>query len=301
MNALIITLLAAGFGALSNFFQRKNSEYSAFSNAFLLCFYFISFLLSFLFQPSPLTEPFDFTLFSIGACVGLLNAGMMWTTAKALQNGPSGLTFAFQNASTIFPILILYLLFGHEYGYRLAPLQLMGMALVILGLFVAARQKKEDMNPISKKWLLFAFGCFGFQIFALSLLQWRCLLFQNHLMPHLLIPTFCPESSDAWLMPGFFGTAFLFQAIVCIRKKYRLKATEILYGSLGGCANVMTTFLLLLATKWASSFESSLIFPLFAVAVIMLCNLWGYRFYRERIDVKGNALCALGIFVAALG
>ena len=46
---------------------------------------------------------------------------MMLLTTRALQNGPAGLTFAFQNPSAVFPGMILFILFGIRYGLSLIP------------------------------------------------------------------------------------------------------------------------------------------------------------------------------------
>lgn len=72
------------------------------------------------------------------------------------------------------------------------------------------------------------------------------------------------------------------------------------YGSLSGIANASSTYLLLMATKWALPIEKGLIFPLFAVSVIVLCNFWGYKLYQERLDVRTIVLFSLGILIASI-
>lgn len=76
--------------------------------------------------------------------------------------------------------------------------------------------------------------------------------------------------------------------------------SELRYGSLGGFANAIATLGLMIATKWASPIEKGLIFPLFAVGVISFCNLWGYKLYQEKVDIKAHLICLVGILFATL-
>jgi hypothetical protein len=358
MNALLICLLAAVFAATANFFFRKSSEAAGAKSNFhfyFLVFYFTSLVMSLALSRSGEPAPFDGVMFCVGCFVGVLNMAMMWLTSRALLAGPSGLTFAFQNASSIFPGLLLFGLFGPHFGFQVSFVQVIGMGLVILGLYVGAAKtatftnSSQDLGERGKagskrsglteegmakamsdeedrsgeaaadqipdefvkgaatgeasslRWLKYALGCFFFQICALTMTQWRCLLFTTEIPLHTLIPWSVPQCSDAWFLPGQFGTAFLLQlAIFLIFERPPRITLEGAYGALGGILNFFNSFLLLLATKAALPHEKGLIFPSFAVATLILCNAWAYKVYKERFNMASNFLCSMGIFLGSL-
>jgi hypothetical protein len=296
MHVVISSFLAASFSSLANLFFRKSSDRDSTANAYLTCYYLISFLSSFLFYPELLSLNFNFIILCIGIVAGVLNVILMQLIFHTLRCGPAGLTFAFQNASSLFPNLILFLIFGQSF-FVVNGYQIMGM-LLILGGMVLATQTHES-TPCSKRWILWACVCCLLQIFILMIFHWRCLFYQQ--CSHILVPVSFAENEDAWFMPGLAGSAWVFQTLLFLRERRWLKTPELLFGTFGGLANGIGTFLLLLATRWAAPLEKGLVFPLFAVGVIVFCNLWGYKLYQERIPIKANALCIIGILIAALG
>jgi hypothetical protein len=302
MSSLLICLFAACFASLANLFFRKGSgcstEKSSY-NYYLLFFYLTSFLLSFLLSPSKEFSSFDPVMFSIGCLVGFLNIVVMWLTAQALLSGPAGLTFTFQNASGIFPGIILFCLFGPLFGFQISLFQVIGISLVAWGLFLGSKNKQNDL-PLSGKWLKYALGCFLLQIFALSLIHWRCLLFASNVPTHVLIPWNLSECADAWFLPGQFGFAFFIQLAIVLYERKLFKPLEATYGALGGTANGIASFCLLISTRVAFPFEKALIFPCFAAATMIICNLWANRLYQERFNLAANCYCATGIFLGSL-
>ena len=138
-NEFIANLcFSASFASISNLFFRKSSERSFQNgyNYYLLFFYFTSLMVSFLIIPSKEPESFNPIMFGIGCVVGAMNMIMMWLTSQALLTGPAGLTFAFlQNVSGIFPGIILFSLFGPLFGFQISVFQIIGMGIVLWGLF----------------------------------------------------------------------------------------------------------------------------------------------------------------------
>jgi hypothetical protein len=299
MYSTLLILLASCSAASSNLFFRLNISQNISSKAYLATYYLLSLVVALVLNPEIFNQPFNLPMTLAGALVGSLSVTLMWLTSKALSKGPSGLTFAFQNSSAIFPPLILFLLFGPEFDYKVSPLQMVGMAIVVLGLFLAATKKNSTSQTIPSTWYKYGIGCFVVQALALTLIQWRCLLIDpTH--SHFLIPTNCNPSDDVWFLPGMFCTASLLQLITLTRDAKLPKLSEIGYGILGGITNGGSAFFLALATKWAFSVEKVILFPLFAVTVIFLSHLWSRYLYKEKIDLISNGLCALGIFTTAL-
>lgn len=301
MGSLVFSLLAAGCTSLSSLFFRKNADNSTAGcspSGYLVLFYFFSFILSFLFSSDIWKVDINLIILAIGGCVGLLSSTLMLLTSRALKQGPAGLTFAFQNASAIFPGLILFLLLGSDFGFSCSYLQLAGMVLVLFGLFLGAKKESASQPQASSKWLKYALACFVVQILALTFIQARCILFDCGQTGGLFSDFTLTEADDVWFMPGQFGASFLMQAVIFLRENKSLQKSEVIYGCLGGIANFSSTCLLLLATKFALPFEKGILFPCFAVASMILCNIWANRLYNEKFNLKTNALCSFGIFMA---
>ncbi len=300
MSSLAFSLLAAGCASVSSLFFRKNADNAKTSynpSGYLVLFYFFSFILSFFFYADIWKVNINLIILSIGACVGLLNSILMFLTAQALKLGPAGLTFAFQNASAIFPGLILFLFLGSDFGFSCSFLQLTGMIIVLFGLFLGAKKESAGYPKASSKWLKYALACFIIQILALTFIQARCVLFDCGDAVGVFSDFTLTEADDAWFMPGQFGASFIMQTVIFLRENKRFQKSEVIYGCFGGIANFSSTCLLLLATKYALPIEKEILFPCFAVASMILCNVWASRLYKEDFNLKTNALCSFGIFM----
>lgn len=301
MNALLFSLVAAGFTSSASLFFRKNAENASTSpSGYLVLFYLLSLVFCFLFYPIGEISV-NFIILSIGISVGILNSILMLLTSQALKQGPAGLTFAFQNASAIFPGLLLFLFLGSDFGFSCSYLQLAGMMLVLFGLFLGAKRESNSPSKASSKWLKYALACFIIQIAALTLIQARCILFDCDQTSGFLANFTVSEHDDVWFMPGQFGASLLMQIGAFLREKRKFELREVFLGSLGGVANFSSTSLLLLATKFALPFEKGILFPCFAVATMILCNIWANKLYHENFNAGTNALCSFGIFMAVLG
>ncbi len=300
MKALLLSGSAAGCSALSSLVFRKNNGDSTTTcnpAGYLCLFYLSSFILSFFINFDIFNVEISYPILTVGICVGILSSTWMLLIARALKLGPAGLTFAFLNASAIFPGLILFMLLGSDFGFSFTFIQLVGIMLVLAGLFLGA--KKQNENKASSKWLLYTLACFIAQILALTCIQARCVLFDCSKLGGIFTHMSITEAHDVWFMPGQFGASFVMQAIVFFRENKNLRLSETIYGGLGGIANFASTYLLLLATKFALPFEKGILFPVFAVGSLILCNIWANLLYKEKFNIKTNALCSLGIFLAA--
>jgi hypothetical protein len=278
--------------ALSKTLYRGTSVGGYLSVYFLSGFLISSFLNGMVFSHIPMNCPMTL----LGIAVGFLISILMFVMGKALQNGPSGLTFSFQNSGAILSPLLLAFIFKKPFGFSLSFENCIGMILVILGLFWAAVGHAK--MSVRKTWIAYALVTFIVQGLILSIFQWRCLLFQEDLPAHVLIPFSCPSSADLWFMPALFFSAWVCQALCFSYSERRLPSfPEIVGGSFGGIANGLSTFLLLKATRFASLEEKTMLFPFFTVIVVLLCNLYGRIFFHEKIKWKANALAVLGIFI----
>jgi hypothetical protein len=293
MNSLVISLLASTFAALSSLLFRKNCDHldNQSPSGYLLLFYSLCFTSAIAFNFDIWTSKVNWTIVALGALVGSLSSLLMLVTSRALQHGSSAITYAFQNASAVFPGLILFVVLRKEFGYSCSNTQIIGITFVLFGLFLGVKNESGSKRNPSSKWLTYVLCMFVLQASALTLIQGRCLLFNTDF-------GLFPETDDVWFMPGQFFSAFIIQLMLFLKEKRGLRLVETLYGSLGGIANYTSTALLLFATKCALPHEQSILFPCFAVSVIILCNFWSNRFYKEPFNYKTNALCSFGIFLA---
>lgn len=305
MNSIIFTSFAFLCAAFTNLAFRKNSEKdpTSTSSGYLFLFYLFSFVTALVLSMEVVEIRFNLLSFLFGAVVGVLNVLLMYLTSKALNSGPAGLTFAFQNASAIFPALVLYAILGTNYGFSCTSFQLIGMSLVVFGLILGTKgtSQQKSTTKVTWKWLKYAVLCFSVQIMALTIMQGRCVFFEGAPFHGAFAFLAHPDVEDIWFMPGMFGTALCIQSVVFFREKRVLSRAEIKYGIIGGIANCGSTCLLLLATNYAHMpSEKAILFPLFAIGTIVLCNLWANRLYQEKFNYTSCAICSLGILVGSI-
>lgn len=300
--SLIFVLLAGIFGAAVNYCLRKNFEHQRSAQGYLSIYFIFSFLIALVLRFEINMQSFSWVMGSIGVVAGMLNLLMMFLVARALQLGPSGLTFAFQNSSSMFPALFLFFLFGRSFGFELHLPLIIGFCCLVLGLFHSSRKESLSKDPSRfATWALLAIAIFFVQGIILSIFQWRTLLLEVPKESHCLIPWTCSIQEDAWFMPGFFFVPAIVQTVIFYFSERRgLSSREIYLGTIAGILNGAATFCLLMATKDASESFRPILFPIFAVTVIFLCNLWGKRFYQEPIDWKGMSLCLAGVLIGSL-
>ena len=307
MLVLIAALLAAGV----NFCLRKNFERQRSANGYLALYFVFSFLISFAFRRNFDLHSFSAVMISVGMVAGILNLLMMCLVARALKIGPSGLTFAFQNSGSMFPSLLLYILFGRAFGFNFDIPLWIGFLCVGTGLFLSVWKPKGNAKEVLTEsklpsrtllWVVLALAIFAIQGIILSIFQWRSLLLEYPAKCHFLLPWTCSAQEDLWFAPAFFLLPALLQSLFFGFSERRwLSQREFILGTIGGLLNGGSTFCLLLATRYAGSGFRPILFPLFAVGVIFLCNLWGKKFYQEPIEWKGLLLCMSGIFIGSSG
>lgn len=306
---LVYLLSSACLAALANFFFRRNLEKGGSSSAFLSLYFLASLILSFAFNHTLLGARFSPVMTLLGCFAGFLNFMMMRFTAKSFLLGPPGLTLTFQNASCIFPGLLLCLLFGPSFGFFLTPWLIAGFILIVLGLYLSSRTygelSDETASPASKTnfslWLLFAISVMLLQGLILTLFQWRVLLFNCETNAHWLIPWSCLADEDVWFIPAFFAVPTLCQLFLYWKNERRkFSLSEMIYGSTSGGLNCVCTVLLLLSTKTVGILKKEMLFPLFTISVILLCNIWGMKIYKERVNWIGITLCIVGVLIGLI-
>lgn len=237
----------------------------------------------------------------LGVFAGLQLGALMLLTGRAVKTGPSALSFAFLNSATVAPPLIMAILFGSAFGHYYTFFNALGALLVIIGLFWMAKRPSEVL--INPNWIKWIFLAFFLHAFYLAFFQWRALLLEEQTMSSFLLPFHCSsEGADSFTF-WMFLTATLFQGgrqWITEHKSLAFTRTSIRWGMGGGLLNGLGGYFTMRATEVACGGEKALIFPLYCVTLIFLCNLWGRYFYKEQIHWPSMVVCFVGIFLGLM-
>jgi len=297
---ILLMILASLFVAASNFFMRKSIDRGGSSKAFLMIQLSLVFLVAILLNP---VRTGDFAWSScmivFGLAGGVILALMMICLGKSLEVGPPGLSFAALNSSTVMPMILMVFLFGASFGYVYTFFHGLGSLLVILGLFWAGWGAKHTEKKM--QWISFITGAFVLHVLFLILMQWRALFIHFPGENGLFLNFDLADAKSQWFMPAVFFSAALIQIIFYIVTQRRLPyRSEVGYGILGGLTNGIGTFFMIWSTEVSTPVEHAMIFPIFSVGIILLCNLWGQLLYKEKVNWLANGCCVLGILVGTL-
>lgn len=305
MTAFFITLSAL-FIALSNFLIRRgmgdSDQEKAGGDRFIMPRFFTAALVSIpIIYLHHGMVTFDPRMGLVAVFAGALLGFLQYCLGKSLQYGPSGLTFIFASSVCVWPPLLMFFLFGEEFGHGYTLYNLVGSFLVIGGLYWMGKGGKQEESPSFNKWLIWVGIAYLATTLYYSLFQWRALLLKDNVPESI----FLPFHSDATQGDLFMALTFFVAALsqLFIRGKKEISPTTkqgfFMSGICSGILCAVSTYFLLLGTECASSdTENALIFPLNTVMMILFCNIWASRFYNEKLIWPANTLALAGIAIA---
>ncbi|MBN9377282.1 MAG: hypothetical protein BGO14_09310 [Chlamydiales bacterium 38-26] len=297
--ALLIMILSGVFGALSNLCMRISLEGQGSTRLFFVLQLFCTFL--FLVGIYPVrTGVYELTSFTllIGVGCGAALAIVKCLIGMAIKKGPSSLTFAVVNSASVLPALLLVVFLGNAVAIQYKPLHFIGTLLVVAGLFWAGWEKSGFKKK--RTWIFLALMAFVFQCFYLCLTQWYTLVMNDQ---SLLTHFWFADSKDIksqWFVPLVFASAWLIHLFIYWSNERRAPTwRESFWGFWGGMFNGICAFLFIKADEIATPTENPLLFPIFSVALIIACNLWGQYLYQEKVNWLANTVCLLGLTLGA--
>lgn len=295
-----LMVIASLFIAASNYCMRRSIDSGGSSKAFLMIQLFLVFLVAVLLNPVRTGEyAWSSCMAYFGLAGGIVLAVMMIFLGKALEKGPPGLTFAALNASTVMPMVLMVMLFGAPFGYLYTLTNGLGSLLVVIGLFWAGWEATRSEKKM--QWASFVMGAFLLHVIFLVFMQWRALFINFPGENGLFLSFDVDDAKSQWFMPMVFCAAAFIQIVVYLATQKRLpNRSETIYGVIGGIANGIGTFFMIWSTEVSSPLEHAMIFPIFAVTIILCCNLWGQWLYKEKVNWFANGCCLLGILVGTL-
>lgn len=290
-----LMLTASVFAALSNFCMRRSIDSGGTTKAFLMIQLSIGFFFAIFLNPVRANSyEWNVPILLFGILAGLVFGFMMLSLGRSLEKGPPGLTFATLNASTVMPGIVMAALFGVALGHPYSAWHAMGSVLVLVGLFWAGwgLQGMRD----KKSWAFFVGAAFILHVLFLVFMQVRALVLNaNAFSLSFLSPE---QAGSEWFMPMIFLSAASLQIYVFLRdEKRKPLMAEWAFGAIGGVANSTCTFFLIWATVAATPIERAMIFPIFSVMIIVLCNLWGKYLYEENVNWRASQVCIAGLII----
>jgi hypothetical protein len=295
-------MILSGFlGAMSNLCMRHSVADGKTAPSFFIFQLFFTCLVTILLYPIR-TECYtcNLPIIVFGIAAGLFLGSMKWMLGKALQTGPAGLTFAAVNAAAVIPAIVITLTAGSVLNLQLNQVDYAGYLLVLLGLFWAGWDRSSQAGSL--EWIAFAFFAFSAHLFFLLVTQYRTLIAGNYFatLDSRWMPS--PENmASDWFVPIVFAAACLMHTLIYSYSEKKLPSPkEAAWGTLAGLLNGLCAFLYIYALEIASLHETTYIFAVFSIALIIFCNLWGQRIYRENINWKANAICLAGIWIVSL-
>lgn len=246
--------------------------------------------------------PIDPNMLLVGIAGGLALGALQFTIGRCLFYGPPALSFIFVSAACVIPPIIMFFIFGEDFGHGYTLYNLLGSILVLAGLYWMAQSQGFATKDTFKKWCFWAFIAFLCGVLHQLVLQWRALLLKPELPPSALIPFHVGAAESDFYMVTALCTAalcqMLFQKPAATTAATTDRKQTLICGIGGGLLNGLSTYLMILGTEWAKTdLEKAMIFPIFTVLLITTCNIWAKMLYKEKVNWPANAVCMTGILV----
>lgn len=202
------------------------------------------------------------------------------------KSGMSVVAVATKMSVTI-PVLFGIFYYGEGTGF----LKILGFVLALAAVYLSSLKKREGITIKTENLLFPALVFLGSGVIDTSIK-----FLEDAYVSEDEVALF---SSSIFAVAGIIGIGVLsFQGI---RGKLRIKGRNILGGIALGIPNYFSIYFLVLALR-SGGFDSSTIFIINNVAIVLLSTLLGIAFFRERLLLKnwlGIALAVLSILLVA--
>ncbi|MBU1699027.1 MAG: DMT family transporter [Candidatus Eisenbacteria bacterium] len=185
-----------------------------------------------------------------------------------------GLAGAFAKLGILVPMLLSLLIWRE----RPQLLQWMGIGLAVFSIVLVNWPSRAQQGRTIRPILLMLFVLGGLAEFSNKVFQ------RYAILEHKSLFLFC-----------VFFVALLFSLAVVLRRRIPLARREILMGSAVGVPNLFSSFFLILALN---ELPASVVFPIYGAGSIVIINLVGMTFFKERL--KPRDLTAVLMTIVAL-
>lgn len=279
---MIYILLSVVFNAVLFIILKLFSRYSINTLQALVVNYFTAFVMGLFFSNQAFHYPsiVEKTWYPGSFFLGFLFISVFYATAITSQRNGLSVASVASKMSVIIPISFGIALFGDS----LTILKVIGIVLALLAVYFTS--KKEEGAVTESKSLLYPLLVF----FGAGAIDTSLKILQNDYLPENEIALF---SSHTFLMAFSIGTILIVINIL----KFNMKITgkNILAGIILGIPNYFSLYYLVKMLD-SEVFESSTIFTIHNVAIVMVSTLTGILFFKEKISKRNG----IGIGLALL-
>lgn len=223
---------------------------------------------------------------------GALFLGFLFVTVfnvMALTSQKNGLSVASISSkmSVVIPVLFGVLV----YQENLSFIKVGGVLLALVAVYLASVKTKEI--SIDKKFLLLPILLF----FGSGIIDTTIKYFETNYVQEGGIPIF---SAAIFMFAFIFG--FLFLIFKLIKKETKFQPKSLLGGILLGVPNYYSIYFLLKALQ-TEGFESSILFTINNVGIVVLTTFFGLFFFKEKLFLKnwvGIILAIVSILLVSI-
>lgn len=216
--------------------------------------------------------------------LGFLFIGVFYATAIASQRNGLSVASVASKMSVIIPISCGVLLFNEKLGIA----KIIGILMALVAVYFTSKKEKGAVSESNN--LLYPILVF----FGAGAIDTSLKILQNDYLPENEISLF---SSHTFLMAFWVGVILI--GVNIIKNKTKIKGKNILAGVLLGIPNYFSLYYLIKMLD-SEVFESSTIFTIHNVAIVMVSTLVGILFFNEKISTRnaiGIAMALLAIFL----
>lgn len=217
-----------------------------------------------------------------GAALGLLFISLFNLIAKIAQQQGVAISVLANKMSLVIPVLLALVFLGES----ISILQIAGILLAVIGIYLALKKSNQSLSLQDLKWPIVLFVGSGILDFCLKLNQ-----------------QFLLGQTDNFVFVAFvFLSAFVYGLIFGVfNKSVQFNAKNLLAGFILGVPNYFSIYFLMEALS-LPGLQSAAIFPINNASILVLTTLLGFLLFKEKLELKnwlGLAFCAGGIILIA--
>lgn len=283
---MIYILLSVLFNAVLFIILKLFSRFNINTLQALVVNYFTAFAMGLLFSK----EAFEYaeivkkTWFTGSFLLGFLFIGVFYVTALTSQRNGISVASVASKMSVIIPVCFGVLLYNESMGFA----KIIGVLLALIAVYFSS--KKEEGSIADYKNILLPVLVF----FGAGAIDTSLKIMQNNYLPSEEIAMF---SSHTFLMA--FSVGIVLIGFNILKNKMKITGKSILGGIVLGIPNYFSLYYLI---KMLDSrvFESSTIFTIHNVAIVVVSTLVAIVFFKEKITMRngiGIALALVAIFL----
>lgn len=223
---------------------------------------------------SQLNSSFGFT----ALIIGFLFITLFNVMAKVTQQNGVSVASVSNKMSVIIPVIVAILLYQDSYSY----LKILGIILALLGIYLVTVKEK---TTIKVSWVL------PLVLFVGSGLLDATLNFAEAKVV---------DSNQLGLFtPTAFAIAAIFGIVYLLYKKQIPSKKSLLFGLVLGIPNYFSIYILLKALE-GSGLESSIVFPINNMGVVLVSTLISLIWFGEKLSIKNYIGVAISILAISL-